>query len=184
MRAQRIIKRFFVIISLTALSHSVYAHAGVKPVEEERVLISGVHHTCVIVSDMERSLEFYRDTLGMKEEVNIKYDADPVMMDLPGTKPRQHLVMLSAGNAHVELIQYLEPKGRVNDRRACDNGTMHLCFLIDDMTKVYDELKAKGIRFHRSPDLIGEAGGDLAGWSYVYFRGPDKEILELIQPST
>lgn len=133
-----------------------------------------MHHTCVIVSDMEKSLGFYLDTLGMKEKVNIKYDADPVMMDLPGTKPKQHLVLLSAGNASVELIQYLEPKGKPNDPRTCDNGTLHLCF--------QGELESRGVRFHRDPDLIGDAGQGLAGHWYVYFRGPDNEVLEFIQP--
>jgi catechol 2,3-dioxygenase-like lactoylglutathione lyase family enzyme len=146
------------------------------------MLIDGIHHTCVIVSDMERSLKFYRDTLGMKQEIDISYDADPVMMDLPGTNPKQHLVMLSAGNMNVELIQYLEPKGRPNDRRTCDNGTMHLCFRVHDIMKVYEELKAKGITFHRAPDFIGDDGGELSHYGYVYFRGPDNEVLELIQP--
>ena len=145
-------------------------------------MISGVHHACVSVSDMERSLRFYRDTLGMEEEVNITYDADPCMMDLPGTKPRQHLVLLSAGNARVELIQYIEPKGRPNDRRTCDNGTLHLCFRVDDIMKIHQTLKAQGVRFHRDPLLIGEAGEGLSGHWYVYFRGPDNEVLEFIQP--
>jgi len=66
--------------------------------------ITGVHHASVAVSDMQRSWEFYRGTLGMRQELEIRYDADPVMMDLPGSEPRQHLVLLSAGNAYVELI--------------------------------------------------------------------------------
>jgi catechol 2,3-dioxygenase-like lactoylglutathione lyase family enzyme len=82
----------------------------------------------------------------------------------------------------VELIQYLEPKGRPNDRRTCDNGTMHLCFRVHDIMKVYEDLKAKGIKFHRIPDFIGDDGGGLAHYGYVYFRGPDNEVLELIQP--
>lgn len=147
------------------------------------MLIAGVHHTCVIVSDMERSLSFYRDILGMKEEINLKYDADPVMMDLPGTSPKQHLVMLSAGNTTVELIQYIEPRGKPYDRRPCDISNMHIAFEVDDIEQVYEELKKKGIRFHREPDFIGEDGGALNRCGYVYFRGPDKEILELFQPA-
>jgi catechol 2,3-dioxygenase-like lactoylglutathione lyase family enzyme len=155
--------------------------ADTRP-EEDKVKISGVHHACVIVSDMEKSLKFYRDTLGLKEKVNIKCDVDPAMMDLPGTEPKLHLVLLSAGNAHVELIHYIEPKGRPNDRRTCDNGTLHLGFQVDDIRKMYTDLKSKGVRFHRDPLLIGEAGEGLAGHWYVYLRGPDNEVLEFIQP--
>ncbi|UCB45931.1 MAG: VOC family protein [Spirochaetota bacterium] len=145
------------------------------------MLISGVHHTCVIVSDMSRSLEFYRDILGMKEKLNEKYDADPVMMDLPNTEPKQHLVMLSAGNITIELIQYIEPKGKPYDRRPCDISNMHIAFQVNDIKKAYNILRQKGIRFHRDPDFIGDDGGDLSGLGYVYFRGPDNEILELVQ---
>jgi catechol 2,3-dioxygenase-like lactoylglutathione lyase family enzyme len=147
------------------------------------MLISGIHHTCIIVSDMEKSLHFYRDLLGMREEMNETYDADPVMMDLPGTEPKQHLVMLSAENTIVELIQYIKPKGKPYDRRPCDIANMHIAFQVDDINKVYEELKGKGIRFHRDPDFIGEDGGALNGLGYVYFRGPDNEILELFQPA-
>ncbi|KPJ86413.1 MAG: hypothetical protein AMS17_12620 [Spirochaetes bacterium DG_61] len=146
--------------------------------------ISGVHHTCVIVSDMDKSLKFYRDMLGMKEEVNIKYDADPVMMDLQGNEPKQHLVMLSAGNTVIELIQYIEPKGKPYDRRPCDISNMHVCFQVEDIKKTYEEMRASGIRFHRDPAFIGDDGGALAGYGYVYFRGPDNEILEFIQVPT
>jgi catechol 2,3-dioxygenase-like lactoylglutathione lyase family enzyme len=146
------------------------------------MIISGLHHASIVVSDMEKSLEFYRDTLGMKQEMEFRYDADPVMMDLPDSKPRQHLILLSAGNAYLELIQYLEPRGRPNDRRTCDDGAMHLCFRVDDMEKVVSALKTKGTRFHRDPDVIGKDGEGLADHWYVYLRGPDNEVLELIQP--
>jgi catechol 2,3-dioxygenase-like lactoylglutathione lyase family enzyme len=145
------------------------------------MMIKGVHHTCVIVSDMEKSLKFYRDVLGMHEDANIKYDADPAMMDLPGTEPKQHLVMLSAGNTVIELIQYIEPKGKPYDRRPCDIANMHICFQVDDIRDAYGRLVDLGIKFHRDPDFIGDDGGELSGYGYVYFRGPDNEILELIQ---
>ena len=44
-------------------------------------MIKGIHHACVIVSDMDRSLDFYRDKLGLKEVMNLKFDADPAMME-------------------------------------------------------------------------------------------------------
>ena len=145
-------------------------------------MINGVHHACVIVSDMEKTLRFYRDILGMREEMNLKFDADPVMMDLRGTKPKQHLVMLSAGNAFVELIQYVEPVGKPTDRRPCDFPNMHICFQVEDIKKAYEEALAKGVNtFHRAPACINESGGPLNGYGYVYFRGPDDEILEFMQ---
>lgn len=144
--------------------------------------VSGVHHSCVIVSDMEQSLHFYRDTLGFKETINITYDADWRMMDLPGTEPKQHLVMLDAGNVNIELIQYLEPVGRPYDRRPCDTANMHICFQVDDIQRVYHEMSDKKlVSFHRDPAFIGDDGGALANHGYVYFRGPDNEILEFIQ---
>ena len=145
-------------------------------------MVSGLHHACVNVSDMEKSLNFYRDTLGLKETMNLKIKADPAMMDLPGTEPHQHLVMLSAGNSTVELIQYVEPKGKHIRKRTCDIGVSHICFQVDDINKAHKKMLEKGINtFHRTPDFIGASGGSLNGYGYVYFRGPDNEILEFIQ---
>lgn len=145
-------------------------------------MISGVHHFCITVSDMEKSLEFYRDKLGMREKMNLKFDADPVMMDLQGTEPKQHLVMLSAGDVNVELIQYVQPKGKPDPRKTCDFGPSHVCFRVDDINRAYKEMKAKGVdTFHRPPDFIDESGGPLSGYGYVYFRGPDNEIVEFME---
>lgn len=145
-------------------------------------MIDGVHHACITVSDMEKSLAFYRDKLGMKEEMNLKFEADDVMMDLKGLKPKQHLVILSAGNVNVELIQYLEPKGKKDPRRTCDFGTSHICFQVKDIKQAYEEMKRLGVdTFHKPPEFIDESGGPLSGYGYVYFRGPDHEIVEFMQ---
>ncbi len=144
-------------------------------------MVAGIHHACVVVSDMEKSLRFYRDTIGLKELMNFKIKADPVMMGLSDARAQQHLVMLSAGNAIVELIQYLEPEGKNVQKRTCDFGTSHVCFQVSDINAVYKEMVSKGISsFHRTPDLIS-APCPLKGYRYVYFKGPDNEILEFIQ---
>ena len=116
--------------------------------------------------------------------MNLKFDADPVMMDLQGTKPKQHLVMLAAGNAHVELIHYIEPKGQQSDHAPCDFPNMHICLQVDDIMAAYEKAKQAGIHtFHREPVFIQDSGTPLDGYGYVYFRGPDNEILEFMQVS-
>ena len=91
--------------------------------------------------------------------------------------------MLSGANAVIELIQYTEPKTKRAEVRPCDYPNMHICFEVKDIKKAYDELVRKGVNtFHRTPDLIDGSGTPLDGHRYVYFRGPDNEILEFIQP--
>ncbi len=144
-------------------------------------MISGIHHACVVVSDMQESLEFYRNKIGLKELMNLRIQGDPVMLDLKGTVPQQHLVMLSAGNSIVELIQYLEPKGAKIHKKTCDFGVSHICFQVPDIERACKAMKDKGVKsFHRAPDFIS-APGPLNGYGYVYFRGPDDEIVEFIQ---
>ena len=143
-------------------------------------MVSGIHHSCIVVSDMQKSLEFYRDKIGLKELMNFKIQGDPVMLNLRKT-PQQHLVMLSAGNSIVELIQYLEPKGTKVHKETCDFGVAHICFQVSDINAAYEAMKEKGVvSFHRTPDFIS-ASCDLNGYGYVYFRGPDDEIVEFMQ---
>ncbi len=144
-------------------------------------MISGIHHTCVVVSDMHASLEFYRDRIGLTEIMNFKIQGDPVMLDLGAAVPQQHLVILNAGNSNLELIQYLEPKGTKVPRRTCDFGVAHVCFQVEDIRAAYEAMLDQGVTsFHRTPDFIS-APCALKGYGYVYFRGPDGEIVEFMQ---
>ena len=142
-------------------------------------MIKGIHHPCLIVSDLDRSVAFYRDLLGMKVTTEFESSGPFVesMQELPDASLR--LALLEAQEDALELIQFVSPRGKPFDRRRCDVGTTHVCFEVDDIDAHYQDLQKKGVRFTTPPLLID--GGPLKGWRVVYFIDPDGITLELMQ---
>jgi glyoxylase I family protein len=144
-------------------------------------MIKGVHHTCITVSDLERSIQFYRDLVGlelvMTEESERSGDDRSDALGVPRAKVR--LAILRAGQAQVELIQYVTAQGRVYDRKNNDVGTMHIAFQVEDIDAVYQRLLGHGVRFTAPPATI--PAGPMKGWRWTYFFDPDGVSLEIIQ---
>jgi catechol 2,3-dioxygenase-like lactoylglutathione lyase family enzyme len=144
-------------------------------------MIQGIHHTCISVSDLERSIAFYRDLLGLELLMTEESErsGDDRSKALGVAKAKVRLAILSAGNARVELIEYVTSKGRPYDRNNNDVGAMHIAFQVEDIDGVYQRLVDHGVRFTAPPATI--PAGPMAGWRWTYFFDPDGVSLEIIQ---
>jgi catechol 2,3-dioxygenase-like lactoylglutathione lyase family enzyme len=144
-------------------------------------MIQGIHHTCITVSDLDRSVAFYRDLLGleliMTEESERSGDDRSKALGVPKAKVK--LAILRAGDARVELIEYVTAKGRPYDRGNNDAGTMHIAFQVHDIDAIYQLLVDHGVRFTSPPATI--PAGPMQGWRWTYFSDPDGVSLEIIQ---
>lgn len=142
-------------------------------------MISGIHHTSFTVKDMERSIAFYRDLLGLKVTwdslaagIQFKGEVADNVTGCPGTE--QRLVFLAAGDSRIELVQYTPTGKSLVDNKASDTGSAHVCFRTENIQELYQKLSAKGVRLHCVPQDLGFA-------SVMYFRDPDGIILEAVQ---
>ena len=145
-------------------------------------VISFIHHTAFTVSNLERSIAFYRDILGMKVlwdsvQAGVKYKG-PVSdktTGCPGTE--QHLVYLGIGGSILELVEFTPMGKPLEDNKASDIGASHISFKTDDINALYEKLLANNVKVHCSPQ---------AGISnlVIYFRDPDGIILEAIEGKT
>jgi catechol 2,3-dioxygenase-like lactoylglutathione lyase family enzyme len=144
--------------------------------------IQGVHHTGIIVSDLERSIDFYHGILGLEfaNEPSPVFD-DPELgpkVGVPGAALRQ--VTLKAGEDQVELLEYTAPPSPIDEPLPQNAlGTHHVGFRVDDIEGKVRELKDKGVEFLGDVTAVDE--GVLAGWRWVYFRDPDGITLELVE---
>jgi lactoylglutathione lyase len=138
------------------------------------------NHVGVTVSDLSRSLEFYRDLLGFhvayeRGEVTAEYM--PRLVGIPGA--RLKIVGLDIPGLHLDLIEYLAPKGAVVAGPTCDVGNVHLGYTVDDLWAAYRFLSAAGVHFKSEP-VSPTTGPNTGGWA-VYFVDPDGTTLEMIQ---
>ena len=140
-------------------------------------MIKSLGHVGLGVSDMERSLKFYRDFIGMEVLMELEITDDRIarVVGIPGAKCK--IVHLQLGPGILELFQYYQPIGRdfAPIMRQCDRGLIHIGFEIDDFHRQIEELKKHDIEF------LGEPVEFRPDVWIVYFRGPDGEVCEFRQ---
>jgi len=138
-------------------------------------------HISVTVSDMERSLAFYRDLLGMEQIETHRLEGETISKMAGKEDVIMEVVRLQAPESPgmlLDLQEYVRPQGKVSDGKLGDVGHSHSCFGVPDMAQAYQELKAEGVKFVSEPVSF-----DL-GWAVVhvvFFEDPDGYILELMQ---
>ncbi len=141
--------------------------------------VSAFNHASFTVSDMDASLQFYRDLLGMKVEADREIQG-PHITQITGF-PEAHLraANLRLSGFMLELIQYRSPKGEHPALRTCNVGNAHIAFDVEDMASMYREFSARGVRFRSEP--VSSPAGPLKGGYTVYASDPDGITIEFIQ---
>ena len=115
-------------------------------------------HTMVRVTDIDESLKFYRDGLGLEEVKRVDNE-----------KGRYTLVFLRAPNdvgGEVELTHNWDPEEYTGGR-----NFGHLAYFVEDIYKLCQHLSDMGVAINRPP-----RDGHMA-----FVRSPDGISVELIQ---
>ena len=115
--------------------------------------VAGIFHTGITVSDLDRSIAFYRDRLG--SEFIAKFEP-------PG------LALFRFGTTRILL------------ERNAPLATLY--FRVDDVAKAAEELRARGVVIDSGPSLIhvdddGVFGAAHAEEWMAFFRDPDGNVL-------
>ena len=101
----------------------------------------------------------------------------PRLVGIPGA--RLKITGLDIPGLHLDLIEYIEPKGAAAAGPTSDVGNVHLGYTVDDLWAAYRSLSAAGVRFKSEP-VSPTTGPNKGGWA-VYFVDPDGVTLEMIQ---
>jgi catechol 2,3-dioxygenase-like lactoylglutathione lyase family enzyme len=103
-------------------------------------------HVGLTVSDMDRSLPFYRDVVGMEiqhDDLHIEHmEQFDALSNNSGSKLR--VAWLTDGVFILQLIQYLQAGGTTLDLHHNNIGSPHLSFWVDDADAKYAEVQARG----------------------------------------
>ncbi|WP_409288497.1 VOC family protein [Peribacillus sp. SCS-37] len=126
-------------------------------------MIKKVDHIGIMVSDMEKSISFYQDVLGLKLKDRV-----------PHTDGIIELAFLGLGTdseTEVELI-----KG-YNDSLPAEGKVHHFAVSVENISEEYLKMKELGYVEIIDPEIVILPNG----YKYFFIKGPDKEWIELFQ---
>ena len=140
-----------------------------------------LHHTGLTVSDLERSLHFWRDAMGM--EVLFQQEKEGGYLEAivrePGAHVRMAHLAFGGEGPRIELFQYLAPSGGQHLSRPADQGFVHVCVACENLDERMKRLVAAGGTPFSEPVVIDT--GVNRGGRGVYLRDPDGHVVELFE---
>jgi catechol 2,3-dioxygenase-like lactoylglutathione lyase family enzyme len=150
-------------------------------------MVEGIWHVSFTVRDLERSVSFYGDLLGL-EVIHRQEQANEYTRRLTGyADAHLRVAMLripgmpvGPSGHHLELVEYVAPRGQQAQVATMNPGSAHLAFVVRDARAEYTRLREAGVPFKSEPVAI--AAGRNKGGHTVYFLDPDGITLELVQP--
>lgn len=144
--------------------------------------IVAADHTGITVSNLERSLAFWRDVLGF-EYSHTTHQKGKMAEEITGVADAEiNLAVVKAPGGHkIELLEYLAPADRKKrtDLRPCDVGHVHVALTVDDLEAVLNTIAASDCKGAGEPQTL--TSGPNAGKRVVYVRDPDGTTIEFME---
>ncbi|MGH3302639.1 MAG: VOC family protein [Streptosporangiaceae bacterium] len=142
--------------------------------------VTGVGHTGITVSDLDRVTGYFRDALGLavSDPVVCRGELFEQVTGVPGCVI--DICYVSAPGHTIELLCYSSPPGKASSGlRPCDNGHLHLCFDVDDIAAVIAAGRAYGFEPVNPVQVV--RAGPRQGTKVIYMKGPDNLTVELME---
>ena len=148
-------------------------------------MITSILHVGITVADMDRSIAFYRDILGLSFQGELMMKGETTDK-LFGMQDCQARVAYLNGSSHlnvppVELIQFISHKPREQKTSLFSTSISEICFLTDDLWREYHRLCKLGVEFLSEPQDFDFTADGFGKSRAVYFKDPDGIILELME---
>ncbi len=157
-----------------------------------RATVVNLDHVAVMVQDLERSLVFYHDVLGLEFVSSEEHNDGPIseMTALSGVRMREYRLRPSSGvHGHtridgpgltVDLIQWISPESPTSRYPLNHVPSSHICFGVESVPEMYQVLLDAGIEVVSPPvRFVGEGE-----WHVLFLYDPDGNLIELNEIAT
>jgi catechol 2,3-dioxygenase-like lactoylglutathione lyase family enzyme len=142
--------------------------------------VTGFHHCSFTVTDIEKTIKFYTEILGLKLIRRGEYGKQTLGLSLGLKQPNAKLktAFMGAGDTQIEFLEYVEPKTQTCPGDPSIAGSGHVAFIVDDIYETKKKLENAEVKI-TNVDVVEE--GELKGWKWCYFRDPNGLTMEIIQ---
>jgi len=130
--------------------------------------IKQINHVAIVVEDMQKSLTFWRDALGL--ELHGLRDAPAEM---------SQIAFLPLAGCEIELVQPTSADSGIGKYLAKRGpGMHHVCLEVDDIAGMMAELKAKGVSLINDEARVADDGKKYA---FIHPKSTGGVLVELYQ---
>lgn len=141
--------------------------------------MKNIRHFGIVVTDMEKSLKFYRDLLRLKIKVDAIEEGPFVdaISGLKNIKVRTVKMFADEGDILIELLCYESHKKERRENNEIPNiGASHPAFTVNNIDYEYKKLKESGIKFNCPPQISPDKKAKV-----TFCEDPDGVLVELVQ---
>jgi len=144
--------------------------------------MKAIRHFGIVVQDIEKSIHFYRDLLGLeiKRDMEEQGEFIDTILGLKNVQVRTVKMISKSGDALVELLKYDSHEGKKReDYEIFDLGASHIAFTVENIDEEYKRLQEKGISFTCEPQLSPDGKAKV-----TFCFDPDGVPVELVEELT
>jgi catechol 2,3-dioxygenase-like lactoylglutathione lyase family enzyme len=138
-------------------------------------------HVDLTVADMERSVAFYTESMGLLVLEDCTVETAAALFLSGGTCPKMRMVFLTSGGTNammVELIQLVADGDPAASAVAARRREVILAFLVSDLAEVVRTMAAEGQ--HPVSEVIEIELTQLGPARVVFYRDPDGYLIEFV----
>ena len=144
-------------------------------------MLKAFFHTGFVVKDLDQTIDFYTNVMGLKVAGRMERAGDFACQLLAFDNAHIRGAFLELGDGHqLELIQYLTPPSGLTSGNRNDLGASHLAFFVENIDEFYTEKSKQGLRFNNEPAALHDDSGKLLRKA-LYAQDPDGNWLEFVE---
>jgi catechol 2,3-dioxygenase-like lactoylglutathione lyase family enzyme len=150
-------------------------------------MISHIDHINLVVTDLDRMIDFYTATLGLTLTKRVTISGDWIGATDGLTDDHADVIYLDLTQGpRLELIRYNTPRldRPANIDRPHAPGLRHLAFAVHDIDSIVSRLRTRGVKFFSDIQTVPTTQVTYAGGvrkRIVYFQDPEGNLLELCE---
>ena len=149
-------------------------------------MVGRIYHVGLTVSDLDRSIAFYRDILGLAFQGEIFMEGEETDKMFRRANCKARVAYLNGSKAveapPVELIQFVDSEIHKTQSDLFVTSISEVCFYTDNNDSVYKHLVDNNVECLSEPQYLDFRSDGFGESRAFYIRDPDGIILEMMQP--